>query len=75
MNEPKHDPGTMRARATQRRRIARVQQTAQAHTLARKQRDAAIAAARAVGLPLRTIAEAAGVTHRTVTQILAKLAA
>jgi hypothetical protein len=61
--------------ATQRRRVAHVMQTAQAHARARRQRDAAIVAAREAGLPLRTIAEAAGVTHRTVAQILARLAA
>jgi len=61
--------------ATQRRRVARVKQTARAHARARKQRDAAIVAAREAGLPLRTIAAAAGVTHRTVTQILVRLAA
>jgi Homeodomain-like domain len=61
--------------ATERRRIAQVKQTARAHARARKQRDAAIVAAREAGLPLRTIAEAAGVTHRTVALILARLAA
>jgi DNA-binding NarL/FixJ family response regulator len=52
-----------------------VKLTARAHTSARTQRDAAIVAAREAGLPLRTIAEAAGITHRTVTQILARLTA
>jgi DNA-binding NarL/FixJ family response regulator len=61
--------------ATQRRQVARVKLTARAHTRARTQRDAAIVAAREAGLPLRTIAEAAGITHRTVTQILARLTA
>ena len=33
-------------------------------------RDRAIVAARAAGVPLRTVAEAAGVTHQTVQNIV-----
>lgn len=38
-------------------------------------RDRAMSAARAAGVPLRAIAEAAGVTHQTVQNILDRRAA
>ena len=37
---------------------------------ATESRDRAIVAARAAGVPLRTVAEAAGVTHQTVQNIV-----
>lgn len=63
---------TTKTEALHARRVARVQATAKTLARARKDRDAAIVAAREAGLPLRSIADAAGVTHRTIMQVLAR---
>ena len=52
--------------------LAAVRRTAARALTASEQRDAAIAAASAEGVPMRTIAEAAGLSHQRVHQIIQK---